>query len=53
MEGIAPTSVGGDVVLLSFALGCSLSPWELLGIDFLPAGVLQPEEGLVLLVDWV
>lgn len=53
MEGIAPASVGADVVLPSSVLGCSLNPRELPRIDFLPAGMPQPEEGLVLLVDWV
>lgn len=41
MEGIAPTGIGGDTVLLSFAiLGLFLSPRELLRIDFLPTGTL-------------
>lgn len=41
MEGIAPTGIRGDTVLLSFAiLGLFLSPRELLRIDFLPTDAL-------------
>lgn len=41
VEGIAPTGIGGDTVLLSFAiLGLFLSLRELLRIDFLPTGAL-------------
>lgn len=53
MEGSAPASIRGDVVPSEFCVGLFVKPRGAAKNWFSSRGHAEPEEGLVLLVDWV